>query len=207
MRFQDFRDKVAKYPYFRSQMLSFLVENPQILQNQLVTWRKKGLITELKRSVYCFNEQPTSISAFALAQVLYSPSYISLESALSYYQMIPEQVIRVTSISSKKTQRFQNSMGDFQYRHIKQSCFQGYVEKKDEFGQSFLIALPEKALVDYCYFQLRSLKKPIDQDWFDLSLRLQNMAQCDLEKVRFFAELFNYQKLMRAVAFLEEQYA
>jgi len=73
-----------------------------------------------------------------------------LEMALSYYNLIPEAVYGVTSISSRKTNHFKSDFGEFFYRHVKPQLMFGYnlIGYK---GFNFKMAEPEKAILDYFY--------------------------------------------------------
>jgi predicted transcriptional regulator of viral defense system len=91
---------------------------------------------------------------------LYSPSYVSLESALSWYGFIPEGVFQVTSCSSRKTQSFDTPLGSFSYRHIKPALFFGY--QLEEWNKHhFAIAEPEKTVIDYLYLH-HEIREPDD---------------------------------------------
>src|SRR3990167_1691103 len=101
MRYQHFRDIFENYPFFKSQLFNHITDNPALLRVQMVDWVNKGLVLELKRGSYTLNQRDrmANFSSLALAQALYQPSYISLETAMSYYQLIPEKVEQVTSIT------------------------------------------------------------------------------------------------------------
>lgn len=86
-----------------------------------------------------------------IAKEIYSPSYVSLEYALSIYGLIPERVVDVTSVTTKKPIEFKNKLGVFIYQHIKENCFTGFIEKEDENGLVYFIATPEKAVADFLY--------------------------------------------------------
>ena len=115
--------------------------------------------------------------------------------------MIPEAVHAVTSISPKKTQRFQNHFGLFQYYHIQKKCYGDYVSIKDEFGNPFFIATPERELVDFLYFRTRGLRK-FDQSIFSESFRLQNLQMIDQDKLRETTGVFSQKKLLGLVELL-----
>lgn len=208
MKYSDFRQQFKKYPYFSSRLFAQLNEKLLILRRQLVDWLKQGKVIELKRGLYTLNadDRTANFSRFALANVLYPASYVSLASALSHYQLIPEQVGSVTSVTSKKTQSFQNSIATFSYQHIKQPAFNHFIQQQDEFGLSYYIATPEKALVDFLYFQLR-LVKEIEPDWFETSLRLQNLEGIDMQQLKHQAALFNKKNLTQCIILLEKTYA
>ena len=200
MRFSDFKKKIQNYPFFRSTLLSNIENPPDTLRVQVSHWSKKGLLIPLKRGMYTLNDydrrQPFSL--FFLANQLYSPSYISLESALSHYGFIPEGVFGITSVSTKKTQRFTNLMGNFTYSHIRPYLYRDFIEITDEYDTAYYIASPERALVDFFYF--RSInQQSLDLDYFDDSIRLQNLENIDIDKVIDIARSFKSQQLMDIV--------
>jgi len=96
---------------------------------------------------------------FMVANKIYEPSYVSLESALAYYEIIPETVFGVTSISSRKTKHYESIWGLFGYRSVKPQYMIGYQVIENTPGIKFKIAYLEKALLDYLYLnsEIRSL--------------------------------------------------
>ena len=155
MNYNEFKNKVQRWPLISSRDLTRHEPNKQVIRNQLKRWRVKKLLIKLKRGVFILNtnDRKFTPSRGYIANQLYSPSYISLEYALNYYGLIPERVSDVTSITTKKTKCFRNEIGNFIYQHIKPGCFRGFKTLKDEAGLLFFIAEPEKALIDYLYFK------------------------------------------------------
>jgi len=121
-------------------------------------------ISRLKRGVYAFSLNPPT--KFEIANRLYRPSYISFETALSYYNIIPEIVYVVTSVTTKRTKEFSAQNSVFKYYKIKKRLFFGYQPQMVK-GKTILVAEKEKALLDYIYFL--SLKKLLFNDRLDLS--------------------------------------
>lgn len=120
-------------------------------RRQLVEWQKSGYITKLRNGYYCFSDLAKSEEIlYYLANQLYKPSYISLASALSFYNLIPEAVFSITSVGTLKTTSFDTTYGRFEYRSMKPSLFFGYrlVEINN---LTIKIAEPEKIILDYCY--------------------------------------------------------
>lgn len=144
---------------------------------------QKGLFTKLRNGLYSLKDQ--NIPAFHIANKIYSPSYISLESALSYYNILPETVYEITSVTAKPNREFKTLDLSFTYSRIKKSVFCGYrLHKHDE--HSFLMAKPEKALADYLY--LVSLnKRPLNQ-----RLDTSKINKTEMKK---WINLFNSSKL------------
>jgi predicted transcriptional regulator of viral defense system len=124
---------------------------------------KSGLFLKLRNGFYIIKD--SSPSLYLVANKLYQPSYISLEKALSYYDIIPETVYTITSVTTKSTREFATPRAAFSYQRIKKSVFTGYSPKKVE-GITVFIAEPEKALADYLYFV--DLKKILLNDRLNL---------------------------------------
>jgi len=134
---------------------SFLVRNSKRIGSHII---------KLKRGIYFFSLNPTI--ELEIANKLYQPSYISFETALSHYNIIPEIVYTITSATTKRSKEIvvQNSV--YKYLKIKKSLYFGYRPEKFK-GKTVLIAEAEKALLDYIY--LLSLKKGIFNERLDLS--------------------------------------
>jgi len=114
----------------------------------------KGIIIRVKKGLYVFGNgaRQAPYSTEILANLIYGPSYISLDYALQYYGLIPERVEGVTSVTTGRSRRFLTPVGLFIYRMIPIRAFQigmDRVEIGD--GRAFLIATPEKALADKIY--------------------------------------------------------
>src|SRR3989338_2864030 len=110
---------------------------------------KSGLFLKLRNNYYILKDSHPPL--YEIANKLYQPSYISLESALSHYGIIPETVYAVTSVTTKSTREFTTPKSVFSYQRIKKSVFAGYSPVTIE-GHVVLLAEPEKALADYLYF-------------------------------------------------------
>jgi predicted transcriptional regulator of viral defense system len=135
---------------------------------------QSGVLTKLERGKYALAGK--NIPDFSLANFLYAPSYVSLESALNFYGILSQFPYEVTSITPKKPRRKVVSGKTFSYVHVKKSLFWGY-EKKS----GFLIAVPEKALLDQLYFAVKGLKS-ISLDEYDFSLINISKVERYLEK-------------------------
>lgn len=199
MKLNDVRRKMKNYPYVEKAFFYSQGKTQKTIKNQLIKWVKKGEIVRLRRGLYTLPESERScgLSKPFIANVLYYPSYVSLEYALSYWGMIPEAVFVVTSITPKKTQRFLNPLGEFDYKNLKKELFFGFVSIKDEHGFDVLVATPEKALLDFLY--LRAPSKLKGKSYFEESLRLQNVEQLDIKKLQKMAKKMKSLKVLRIV--------
>lgn len=115
----------------------------------LEKWTIEKILIRLKKGIYALKTDLPREEE--IANRLYKPSYLSFEYALSYYSILPEMTYAVTSATAKPTRTFTTDNKTFTFLKIKRNAYTGYVLIKEE-GKSFLIATPEKALVDYLYF-------------------------------------------------------
>lgn len=137
-------------------------------RNNLTRWCRKGLLVRLRNEYYAFPEfRQVPDSARYVANRIYTPSYISLHSALAFYGIIPEEVVQITSVTTLKTTRFENDFGTFHYHNVKTSLYFGFDIKSMHDGRGVLFATPEKALLDLLY--LNPFYKT-EQDMEDLRL-------------------------------------
>ena len=114
--------------------------------------------------------------SYRISNCLYHPSYVSLESALAYYNFIPEAVYTVQAVSTKRTANYKTPVGSFTYRTVKPNLYFGYTILKME-GPPALLAEPEKGILDFLY----------------LNTRLKSIE--DIEGIRF-----NWQEIHQAIS-------
>jgi len=139
---------------------------------------QKGDLIRVKNGLYLFGEEYSSRPhhPFEVANHIREPSYVSLESALSYYGLIPEAVYTTTSVTTQLGLEQETPIGHFSYSHLKTDYFNfGFYRAKEKInGQEvkFLIATPLKALVDYIVLRKKSYRdvEEIEEDLrFDFS--------------------------------------
>lgn len=112
---------------------------------------QKGELIRVKNELYVLGDdyRKYGINNFTIANLMVMPSYVSLESALSYYNLIPEAVYTTTSVTTRLTHEHQTPLGQFSFSHLKDNYFNhGFYQVKLAFN-SFLIATPLKALIDF----------------------------------------------------------
>lgn len=163
--------------------------NVATLKNNRTNWLKKGYIERLKKDLYACVEPilESEIPDFYVANRLYTPSYVSLETALSLYNIIPEIAAQVTSVTTKPSREFKNRHGVFIYRSCRKRAFTGYRIVAYE-GYKVLIADEEKVLVDFLYFKQRQgLSIDFEEERFDAEI----LKGIEWKKAEEYAELFN----------------
>lgn len=138
----------------------------------LIRYTARGLLVRLKRDLYALKDQLPS--TWAIANRLYKPSFVSMESGLSYYGMIPESLYTITSVTVKSTRHFELNDVAYEYHTIKRDAFRSYRAAQIS-GETVLVAEKEKALADYLYFVF--LKKQT----INKRLRLKQVKKAVLE--------------------------
>lgn len=153
MKWEALLRSVADLPYFEIETLKTLFpDTAHALHVGLSRWKKTGKVLELRRGLYTLAEpwRRAPLHAPGVAYAMYPPSYLSLEWALSWYGIIPERSVTLTSVGTRATRTFSNSLGRFSYRTVKPSLFWGYRTESMK-GLDVYLAEPEKALCDLWY--------------------------------------------------------
>jgi len=203
MKYLEFKILVKDLPVFATPQVSRLAKDKQVFKNQISIWKKQGLIIPLKKGLYILNQHDRKInpSREFIANQLVFPSYISLESALSFYGLIPEKVFQVTSITSKKTIVFENPFGRFMYRNLNERLFFGFTSLRDENYLQILVAEREKALLDFLYLNLSKINSG-DPSFLEESYRFENLNELDSSLLLNYSKQFHSKKLTTVVELL-----
>ena len=164
---------------------------------RLNEWQAKGYIKMLRRGHYVFSGLEINDSVlFLLANKIYAPSYVSLEMALAYYNLIPEAVYGITSVASRKTNYFKTDFGEFLYRHIKPQLMFGYKLIGYQ-GKIFKLAEPEKAVLDFFYLNTHIEAK---EDFEGLRFNSEEFVEnSDKNKFKDYLSAFENKKLAQRV--------
>jgi predicted transcriptional regulator of viral defense system len=200
MNWDKFLKLTGELPVIDTESLYVGISDPTPIEVQISRWKKTDKIIQLKRGIYLLGEPYRKIEVYEpyIAAVLKKPSYISLEKALEYHNLIPEAVTVYTSVTTKREGRFVTPAGIFDYRHIKESIFWGYksliVNKQTAF-----IASPEKALMDFFY--LKRVKISLE---FLEELRLQNIEKINMETLFEYAGRFRKPKMLKVAEIIKK---
>ncbi len=153
MKYTDLKTQIRRNIFSTLDILRhFPNEKPTTIKIQLSRFLKKGLIFKIKRGLYCFQRE--DIDEMLLANKLYRPSYVSLETALNYYGIIPDVPQEITSVTPITTKLIKTPFGRFSYTKIKKDLFFGFMKVKSAKNQEyFYLAYPEKALLDFFYIR------------------------------------------------------
>jgi predicted transcriptional regulator of viral defense system len=200
MRYIEFKDALKDWTVFSLNDIKSIDSN--FFRTRLTEWQRKGYIKKLVKEYYIFSDLALDENClFEIANRIYSPSYISFETALGFYKLIPESVYGISSASTRRTYRFKTQVAEFSYSTLKPSLFFGYKLIKYKNGY-FKMADIQKAVLDYFYINTGIRTKDdfiairFDSDMF--------FEQLDEEKLYTFLERFAQKTLTKRIkAFLE----
>jgi predicted transcriptional regulator of viral defense system len=153
MNFEKFRREV-KVDVFDYQLLANYLSELKKPRDKVTSLIAEGKLVRVKKGLYVFGEdwRHSPLSLEEIANLIYGPSCISFEYALSHYGLIPERAVVITSLTLGKSKTFHSPIGTFEYRAIDREKFKvgiEYVSLGKEGG--YFIASREKALADIVY--------------------------------------------------------
>lgn len=200
MKFKDLIKKASNLSCFTIGLLA-AGENLAQVRLQVARWVKDGRLIKLHKGLYQLADPYIKIipEKFTIANKIKSHSYVSLQSALAYHDMIPEFVAEITSVTSGRPQIIETPVGRFAYRHIKKNLFNGFRLTKLSSDQYAFIAVPEKALLDLVYLTSKG-----ESEAFLAELRLQNLDKINKKILRKIAHESGSPKLKRACSVIEK---
>lgn len=163
--------------------------------DKIATWLAEKKLMPIKRGLYVVSPTLTGgvISLPLVANILYGPSYVSLEFALSRYGLIPEVVHQITSVTIRRGKTYDTSLGRFSYQTLSTKVYPlGMRSIKNDTGHFYLMASPEKALCDMLMLtpnlsvhSVGSLKTLFELDW---RIDIDEVMTFDRELVREIAD-------------------
>jgi len=197
MEFADVLRVLGNEPAFETGLLLAGDVDPRDVRRQLSRWTAGGRIHQLRRGVYSLTApyQKVKPHPFVLANRIVRASYVSRQSALAHYGLIPEHVPVVTSVTTQRPHRWDTALGSFDYRHVKTALFWGCRLTAVGVGQDAVLATAEKALLDLIHLQPGG-----DDPDYLRELRLQNLDRLDTAELVRLARRTDSPKLQRAAA-------
>lgn len=177
--------------FFTTKDLKDLLEikNRRTFEETVKRLESEKVLTKIERGKYI--KTNSEYSKFELSQFIYGPSYISLETALSYYGLVEQLPIEITAVSTKKSIEKEFEEQIYSYKKINKELFVGYRREED-----FLIAFPEKAIFDQLYLSLFGIKsanilKNIKKDSFDSQKVLEYLTPLSKKTEKAFKNKFD----------------
>lgn len=207
MNLEDFRNTP-----FRMQDLSSVFPNCVNLKMKAKRLERDGDIIRLKRGLYVTSPKVSRIglAPFLLANHIYGPSYVSMQTALRYYGLIPEAVYSVQSMTTGVARDYENTVGTFNYIHVPTRYYNIGVTMKESAGATFMIATPEKALCDLMIFtpnlNLRfqtSMREYLEED---IRFDMDELMNFDLNIIKDCAEVSRKKTMLnQLIKFIENE--
>ncbi len=196
MEFEKLLQVVGELPLFDTGLLLSGNVDAGDVRKQLSRWTAVGKLYQLRRGLYSLAPPYRKIQPhpFFIANQLIPGSYISLQSALAYYGMIPEMVPVTTSVTTRRPGTYQTPLGFFAFHHIQTDWLHSYRVMDLGNDQRAFVASPEKALLD-----LGNLQPGGDTTAYLSGLRLQALEQMDMYRLQQLADEAGKPKLLRAV--------
>jgi hypothetical protein len=146
---RDLRHRIGREEFDYRALMSALSEYADP-RGKVKSLLRNGSIVRVKKGLYVFGEalRKRPFSRELLANLIYGPSFISLDYALAYHNLIPERVETLTSVTTKRPRRFETPVGLFIYRQAPRRYYHLGMDRVEHGDIAFLIAAPEKALAD-----------------------------------------------------------
>jgi predicted transcriptional regulator of viral defense system len=193
MKFGQLLNLVGDQPLFETGLLLSGEVDPNDVRRQLSRWVNAGKLKQLRRGVYtvAVPYQKVAPHPFLVANFLMPGSYVSAQSALAYYGLIPEYVARTWSVTMDRPALWE---GGFHFQHLAAHLFFGYQRADLSQEQSAFVATPEKALLDLAHFTPQA-----DSLDYLRQLRLQNLERLNLGRLLEFAQRAGKPKWQRVV--------
>lgn len=186
MNYLEFEKALRLFPVFSVRDIQ--KRFPGFDNRRLVEWQQKGYLLKIKRGYYCFSDQKKDSNfLYFSANKIYSPSYVSLESGLAHYSLIPEGVFITTSVTTKNTANYKTPVGNFDFKHIKETLFFGYKLIR-EHNVTFKIADSEKVILDYLYLNKINAIEEMEELRFN---EIQAKEVISFEKLNYYQRVFN----------------
>jgi predicted transcriptional regulator of viral defense system len=197
MEFKRLVEIVGDEPVFETALLLAGEADPADVRRQLSRWTKAGQLYQLRRGLYVLAPpfQKVKSHPFVIANRLVRGSYVSCQSALAHYGLIPEYVPAVTSVTAARPGRWDTPLGVYEFRHIRTDRLRGYRLTELGGGQRAFVATAEKALLDLVYLQPDG-----DSQEYLQELRLHELDGLNLDELERQAGLSGSPKLRRAAS-------
>jgi hypothetical protein len=172
-------------PYLSTDYLLELFKDYDYPKDKIKNLTKAQDLINVVRGIYVTGvDYKKAYSKEVLANLIYGPSVISFEYALSYHGLIPERVEVITSLCFKRNKIFQTPVGNFSYKYISSDKYPVGIHYEQTSLGNFFIATPEKAICDLAFFQkINSEEVAIEYLIDDLRINQDRLMDLKIEKL------------------------
>lgn len=178
-----------------SSVIASLYPNIKAKNSKIAQLEKAGEIIRLRRNLFVVTPEDSGVNLCTglIANHLLAPSYVSMQTALRFYGLIPEAVYTTQSITFKAAKIFQTPVGSFEYIHTSRETYPIGITQRKEGNAQYIIATPEKALCDLiANLPGVNLRYKVDAMHFledDLRLEMDSLASFDREIFQKYAQV------------------
>lgn len=199
-------------PEFDYQVLMHTLRNYAKPRDRVTTLLKQGVVRRVKKGLYVFGDgygnKPASLEI--LSNLIYGPSYVSLEYALQSHGLIPERVTTITAVCLGSSRSFETPLGLFSYHSVSEKAFHLGIERiKIDEERSYLMADAEKALVDKIKLgHGTSIQNQGEMRYYiteNLRLEWDVLLEMDLKKIERYSAAYGSFKLKILVNLLRRE--
>jgi predicted transcriptional regulator of viral defense system len=196
MKYDEALEIIGDDALFETELLFAGVRDHQAIQRQLSRWVRSGRLAKVRRGLYAVPapHRTRPPDPFEVSNRLVRPSFVSMESALHFHELIPDVPFAVTAVTTGRTGTHDTPLGTYVYRHIGPSRFWGFEEAEIAPGRRVYVATPERALIDLLYARRGS-----DRPAYLRQLRLQNLDRLDVALMQDMSRRFGVERVARAV--------
>lgn len=209
MKYEDL-SLLANLLVITKEALRTYEDNDARLDFNIKYWSGKGKIIPIKKGMYVLRERwerETDKDAYReyLANKLYEPSYLSAEYVMNKSSLLSESVSGITAVTTRKTNSFNNRLGNFYYYSLAPALFTGFDIKPFYFATIF-VASPAKATFDYLY--LRFIKNaPINEQIIaELRINWENLAKAEFLQIKYFSSISKSKRMLQVCHMIEKMY-
>jgi predicted transcriptional regulator of viral defense system len=195
MKYEQALEIIGDDALFETELLFAGVRDHQAIQRQLSRWVRSGRLAKVRRGLYAVPapHRTRPPDPFVVSNRLVRPSFVSMESALHFRELIPDVPFAVTAVTTGRTGTHDTPFGTYVYHHVGPSRFWGFEEAEIAPGRRAYVATPERALIDLLYARRGS-----DRPAYLRQLRLQNLDRLDPALLQDMARRFGVEKVARA---------
>lgn len=196
-------EDIIDYQYLMNSLKGF--KKPRDKIQRMI---KNGELIRIKQGLYLFSEpfRKKAISRELLANLIYGPSYVSLDYALSYFNLIPERVETLTSVCIGRSKVFDTPLGRFSYQNLMKASYSTGCVLEETEGKSFLIASPEKSLADKFWTDKRicGISNTLVEQYLleDLRIDIKTLFELNKERLIQIGKAYNSKKIDSLIKYL-----
>jgi hypothetical protein len=172
------------------QVVVYLLKDYKRPNDKIHALLREGVLQSVKKGLYIAGPavNGTKSEPFLLANHILGPSYVSLDTALSYHGWIPERVYEVTSMTTKANRKFITPLGTFTYTHLSLPYYAFGIQQAQLANEQYaMVASPEKALFDKVITAngliFRSRKQVLNYLLEDLRIDEYRLKECDIRSM------------------------